>query len=182
MFAIPEQFSNATKSALETQFALYSSLSAKTFDSIEKLVALNLATAKNSLAESTATARALLAVKDPQEFIALTTGKVQPGAEKALAYGKEVSAIVRGTSAEFAQAAESQIVEANRKVLSLVDEVSKNAPAGSEQFVSAVKTAIGNASAGYEHISKTAKQAAETVENNVNSAVSQFASKIPTAA
>jgi len=182
MFAIPEQFSNATKSALEAQFNLFSSLSAKSFDSLEKLIALNLSTAKTSLAESTATARALLAVKDPQEFISLTTGKVQPGAEKALAYSKEVTAIVRGTSAEFVQAAESQIAEANRKVLSLVDEVSKNAPAGSEPFVSAVKTAIGNASAGYEHLSKTAKQAAETVENNVTTAVSQFAAKVPTTA
>jgi phasin family protein len=182
MFAIPEQFSNATKSAFEAQFALYSALSAQTFDSVEKLVALNLTTAKNSLAESTATARALLAVKDPQQFISLTTGKVQPAAEKALAYGREVTAIVRGTGAEFSKAAESQMVEANRKVLSLVDEVTRNAPAGSEQFVSAMKTAIGNASAGYEHISKTAKQAAETMENNVNTAVSQFASKIPTAA
>ncbi|WP_332878275.1 TIGR01841 family phasin [Massilia sp. S19_KUP03_FR1] len=182
MFAIPEQFSNATKSTMEAQFALFSSLSAKTFESMEKLVALNMATAKGSLAESTATARAMLTVKDPQEFISLTTGKVQPAAEKALAYSKEVAAIVRGAGAEFSQAAESQIVEANRKVLSLVDEVSKNAPAGSEQFVSAMKTAISNASAGYEHISKTTKQAVESVENNMNSAVSQFASKIPTAA
>ena len=182
MFAIPEQFSNATKSTFEAQIALFSSLSAKTFESVEKLVALNLSTAKASLAESTESARALLAVKDPQEFISLTTSKVQPSAEKALAYSKEVAAIVRGASAEFTQAAESQIVEANRKVLSLVDEVSKNAPAGSEQFVSAMKTAIGNASAGYEHMSKTTKQAVETVESNVNSAVSQFAAKMPTAA
>lgn len=182
MFAIPEQFSNATKSTFEAQFALFSSLSAKTFESMEKLVALNLSTAKASLAESTESARALLAVKDPQEFISLTTSKVQPSAEKALAYSKEVAAIVRGAGAEFTQAAEGQMAEANRKVLSLVDEVSKNAPAGSEQFVSAMKTAIGNASAGYEHMSKTAKQAAETVESNVNSAVSQFAAKIPTAA
>jgi phasin family protein len=182
MFAIPEQFSNATKSAFEAQFTLFSSLSAKSFESMEKLVALNLSTAKASLAESTETARALLAVKDPQAFISLTTSKIQPSAEKAIAYSKEVAAIVSGTKEEFTKAAEGQMMEANRKVLSLVDEVTKNAPAGSEQFVSAMKTAIGNASAGYEHISKTTKQAVETMENNVNSAVSQFAAKIPTAA
>ena len=37
MFAIPEQFSNATKANFETQFALFSSLTAKTFESLEKL-------------------------------------------------------------------------------------------------------------------------------------------------
>jgi len=182
MFAIPEQFSNATKSTFETQIAFFSTLSANSFDSLEKLFALNLSTAKASLADSTATARALLGAKDPQEFISLTTSKVQPAAEKTLAYSREVAAIVSGTGAAFSKATEGQLIEANRKVLSLVDEVSKNAPAGSEQFVSAMKTAIGNASAGYEHMSKTAKQAVETMENNVNSAVSQFASKMPTAA
>jgi phasin family protein len=182
MFAIPEQFSNATKSTFEAQFALFSTLSANSFDSIEKLFALNLSTAKGSLAESTAAARALLTVKDPQEFISLTTSKVQPAAEKTLAYSREVAAILTGTGAAFSKAAESQITEVNRKVLSLIDEVSKNAPAGSEQFVSAMKTAIGNASAGYEHITKTTKQAVETMENNVNSAVSQFAAKVPSAA
>ena len=35
MFAIPEQFSNATKASLESQFALYSSLTAKTFEGMK---------------------------------------------------------------------------------------------------------------------------------------------------
>jgi hypothetical protein len=43
--------------------------------------------------------------------------------------------------------------------------VTKNAPAGSETFVSAaVKTAISNANAGYEQFSKTTKQAVEAIE------------------
>ena len=86
----------------------------------------------------------------------------------------ELASIASGTGAEFSKAAESQIVEANRKVISLVDEVSKNAPAGSENFVAAVKTAISNANAGYEQFSKTSKQAVEAIETNVNAAVSQF--------
>lgn len=182
MFAIPEQFSNATKSTFEAQFALFSSLTAKTFDSVEKLVELNLSTAKNALSESSAAARQMLTVKDPQEFFSLATAQVQPSAEKAMAYSREVAAIASGTGAEFSKAAENQFVEANRKVIALVDEVSKNAPAGSEPFVSAIKTAISNANAGYEHISKTTKQAVETMESNVSSAVSQFSAAAQKAA
>jgi hypothetical protein len=59
-------------------------------------------------------------------------------------------------------------------VISLVDEVSKNAPAGSESLVAAVKTAISNANAGYEQFTKTAKQAVETMETNFNAGVNQF--------
>jgi phasin family protein len=175
MFAIPEQFSNATKTNLESHFALLSSLASKTFEGMEKLVDLNINAAKATLEESSATARQLLTAKDPQEFFALAGAQVQPNAEKALSYGRQLASIAAGTGAEFSKAAESQIVEANRKVISLVDEVSKNAPAGSESFVAALKTAISNANAGYEQVTKTTKQAVEAMESNLNSAVSQFA-------
>jgi phasin family protein len=175
MFAIPEQFSNATKTNLESHFALLSALTSKTFEGMEKLVDLNINAAKATLEESSANARQLLTAKDPQEFFALAGSQVQPNAEKALSYGRQLASIAAGTGAEFSKAAESQIVEANRKVISLVDEVSKNAPAGSESFVAALKTAISNANAGYEQVTKTTKQAVEAMESNLNSAVSQFA-------
>ena len=159
MFAFPEQFSNATKANLESQFAMFSALTSKTFESMEKLVDLNINTAKAALENSSATTRRLLAAKDPQEFLSLTTANTQPNAEKALSYGRQVASIAADTSAEFSRAAESQFAEVNRKVISLVDEVTKNAPAGSETYVSAFKTA---------------KQAAEAIESNVNAAVSQF--------
>jgi phasin family protein len=174
MFAIPEQFSNATKSSLESQFALLSSLTSKTFEGMEKLVDLNINAARATLEESSAIARQLLGAKDPQEFFSVTAAQAQPTAEKALSYSRQLASIATGTGAEFSKAAESQIVEANRKVISLVDEVSKNAPAGSESFVAAVKTAISNANAGYEQFSKTTKQAVEAIETNMNAAVSQF--------
>ena len=174
MFAIPEQFSNATKANLESQFAIFSSLASKAFEGIERLAELNITAAKKSLEESSATAKQLMAAKDPQEFFALTAAQAQPTAEKAISYSRQLAAIAAGTQAEFSKAAEEQIAETNRKVISLVDEVTKNAPAGSENVVAAIKATIGNANAGYEQLTKTAKQAAQAVENNVNAAVTQF--------
>ena len=179
MFAIPEQFSNATKANFESQFAIFSSLTTKAFEGMEKLVELNLTAAKASLEESSITTRQLLAAKDPQEFFALTAAQAQPTAEKALSYGRQVAAIAAGTQAEFTKAAEAQIAETNRKVITLVDEVTKNAPAGSENVVAAIKASIGNANAGYEQLTKTTKQAVEAMETNVNAAVSQFAQAVP---
>jgi phasin family protein len=174
MFAIPEQFSNATKANFEQQFAVFSSLTAKAFEGMEKLVELNITAAKASLEESSAATRQLLAAKDPQEFFSLAAAQTQPTAEKAMSYSKQVAAIVAGTQAEFTSAAETQIAETNRKVISLVDEVSKNAPAGSENVVAAFKASLGNANAGYEQLTKTGKQAAEAIETNVTAAVNQF--------
>jgi len=174
MFAIPEQFSNATKANLESQFAFLSSLTTKTFEGMEKLVDLNISTARSTLEDSSNVARQLLSAKDPQEFFSVSAAQAQPTAEKALSYSRQLATIATGTGAEFSKAAEGQIVEANRKVISLVDEVSKNAPAGSESFVAAVKTAISNANAGYEQFSKTTKQAVEAMETNLNATVNQF--------
>ena len=182
MFAIPEQFSNATKANFESQFAIFSSLTSKAFEGIEKLVELNLTAAKASLEESSVTARQLLAAKDPQEFFALSAAQAQPNTEKAISYSRQLAAIAAGTQAEFTKAAEEQIAETNRKVISLVDEVSKNAPAGSENVVALIKATVGNANAGYEQLSKTAKQASQALETNVSAAVNQFTQAAQTVA
>ncbi|MBV8665538.1 MAG: phasin family protein [Burkholderiaceae bacterium] len=174
MFSIPEQFSNATKVNFDAQMALLTELTSKTFESVEKIVDLNINVVKASIEESTETAKQLLAAKDPQEFFSLSAAKAQPTAEKALAYGRHLASIASSAQAEFTKAAEAQFAENSRKVIDLVDEVSKNAPAGSETAIAFFKTAIGNANAGYEHFSKTAKQAVEALESNLNSAASSF--------
>ena len=174
MFSIPEQFSNATKANFEAQFAIFSALTNKAFEGVEKFVELNLTAAKASLEESSATTKQLLSSKDPQEFFSLASAQAQPNAEKSIAYGRHLASIASSTSAEFSKAAETQIAETNRKVISLVEEVSKNAPAGSENAVALFKSAIANSNAGYEQFTKTAKQAAESIETNLSSAVTQF--------
>lgn len=174
MFSSPEQFSAATKANFEAQLALITALTNKAFESVEKLVDLNLTVAKTSIEESNAAAKQLLAAKDPQEFFSLASAQAQPTAEKAVAYGRHVASIASSAQAEFSKAAESQIAEANRKAVELFEEATKNAPAGSENIVSLVKSAFGNVNAGYEQLTKTTKQAVEAIETNVNTAVSQF--------
>jgi len=175
MFTIPEQFSAASKANFEAQLSLISTLTNKTFESVEQIIGLNLNVAKASLEESSAAAKQFLTVKDPQEWLALTAAQAQPNAEKALAYGRHLASIASGVQAEFSKATEAQIAENSRKMLELVEEVTKNAPAGSENAIALVKSAIGNANAGYEQLTKTTKQAVEALEANLNTAVSQFA-------
>jgi phasin family protein len=174
MSSFQEQFSAATKTNIESQLALLTTLTGKAFETVEKVVELNMNVAKAALEESTSNARQLLAAKDPQEFIALSTGQVQPNAEKAASYGRDVMTIVSGLQAEVSKAAESQIGEHSRKFASLVEEVSKSAPAGSENVVAFMKTAIANANAGYEQLTKSTKQAVEAMGANMNTAAAQM--------
>lgn len=174
MFSFQEQFSAATKSNLEAQIALMTAFTNKAFESVEKVIDLNMNVAKASLEESAANVQQLLSAKDPQEFFSLSAAQAQPNVEKALSYGRHLAGIASSTQAEFTKAAEAQIAETNRKVVTLVEELSKNAPAGSENAVAFVKSALGSANAGYEQLSKTTKQAVEAFETNVNAAATQL--------
>ncbi|WP_050462696.1 phasin family protein [Herbaspirillum autotrophicum] len=174
MSTFTEQFSAASKANFEAQLALINQFASKTFEGVEKLVELNLKAVKSSLEEGQDTAHKLFAAKDPQEFLSLTTAQAQPGVEKSIAYSRHFAGIVTGTQAELTKTAEAQLAEVNRKVISLIDEAAKNAPAGSENAISLVKSTIGNINAGYEHFSKSAKQATDALEANVSTAVDQL--------
>ncbi|MDP9109058.1 MAG: TIGR01841 family phasin [Pseudomonadota bacterium] len=174
MFTTPEQFSAATKSTMESQIAMMTSLAQKTFAGVEKLIELNMTVAKTTLEESNAAMRQMLSAKDAQEFFAMTTAQTQPNTEKVISYSRHVAGIASEVQAEFTKAAEATIAETNRKVVELVDEAAKNAPAGSENAIAMFKSALGTANAGYEQISRTTKQAVATMEGNVNNAVTQI--------
>ncbi|NEX61143.1 TIGR01841 family phasin [Noviherbaspirillum galbum] len=175
MFITPENISAASKASIEKNVALLSSLTSKYIESVEQVVDLNITSLKQSLEESNAAAKQFFAAKDAQEFFALATAQTQPNAEKAIAYGRNLAGIAATVGAEISKVTEAQIADTSAKVLGLVEELTKNAPAGSENVVGFFKSAIGNASAGYEQFNKSAKQAAEVIETNLNNAVSQFA-------
>lgn len=175
MFAYPDQLSSATKTQLETQLAMFSALSGKAFENLERMMELNIAAAKATLEESGANFQQLLAAKDAQELFALSANQVQPAMEKAMAYGRQLASIASNAQAEFVKTAEEQISETNRKTIGLVEELSKSAPPGSENAISLMKSAIGNTNAGYEQFSKSVKQATEVLEANMNMAATQFA-------
>ena len=174
MHSVQDQFSAATKANFEANLALVSALTSKAFEGVQKLADLNLSVAKASLEESNATTKQLLGSKDTQEFFSRAGAQAQPAAEKTVAYARHVGNIASTTQAEIIKIAEAQIAETSRKVSALIDDVSKNAPAGSENMVAMLKSLIGNANAGYEQLTKTTKQAVEALETNLSTATAQF--------
>jgi phasin family protein len=162
----PEQIAAANKAQFDTLFGLTN----KAFEGLEKLLELNLQVVKSTLAESQENAQRVLSVKDAQELLALQASLAQPVAEKALSYGRHLYEIASSTQAEFARVAEEQYEDQNRKVQTLVENVAKNAPAGSETAVAVMKSAITAANTTYETIHKASKQAVEIAESNFNAA------------
>jgi phasin family protein len=176
-YLTPEQFTAANKANLETLFGLTN----KAFEGVEKLVELNLQVAKATLAETAETAKAALSVKDAQELLALQASLLQPSAEKAVAYSRHVYDIASATNAEVVKAAEAQFSEMQKSFNGAVEGALKNAPAGTENVATMVKSAMAAANNAYESVHKAAKQATEMVEANFN-AVSNSAVKASQAA
>jgi phasin family protein len=162
----PEQLAAAQKANLEALFGLTN----KAFEGIEKLVELNLQVVKSTLAESQENAQRALSVKDAQELLAMQANVTQPMAEKVLSYGRHLYEIASATQAEFARVAEAQYEEQNRKVQAFVENIGKNAPAGSETAVAVMKSAISAANTTYETVHKATKQAVEIAESNFSAA------------
>jgi phasin family protein len=163
-FMTPEQFAAANKANLETLFGLTN----KAFEGVEKLVELNMQVAKATLAETAETAKAAMSVKDAQELLALQASLLQPSAEKAVAYSRHVYDIAAATNAEVARAAEAQMAELQKSLTTAIDGALKNAPAGTENAVTLVKSAMSAANNAYESVQKAAKQATDMVEANFN--------------
>jgi phasin family protein len=166
MYVTPEQIQAANKSNVETFLAVANAQ----FAALEKLASLNATVVKNAFEDSIASTRALLGAKDVQEFVGLQNTFAQPAIEKAIAYSKSVYEVATDTNAELAKVAERRVAEWNENFVSLLDKVSKNAPAGSDIAVAAVKSMLAAANSAYDNMNRVAKQATEMAEANVSAA------------
>ena len=177
MYATPEQLNATSKANIEALLTLANTA----FASAERLAALNLNTARTMLEDSVANAKTLFGVKDIQELANVQSSLAQPSLEKAIAYSRGVYEIATQTQDELSKVFEAQFAELNKNVSSVLDKAAKNAPAGSDVAVAAVKSAIAAANSAYDSMTKAAKQVAEIAEANVAAATSATVKAVATA-
>ncbi len=166
MYVTPEQIQAAGKANVEAILSLASSQ----FAAFEKFASLNANAVKTVFEDTLANARALAGAKDLQEVVSLQSTFAQPAIDKAIAYSKGVYEVAQETNAELSKVAERRVAEWNENFVSLLDKATKNAPAGSDVAVTAVKQMIAAANSAYDNFNKVAKQATEIAEANVAAA------------
>jgi phasin family protein len=157
-----EQFAQINKAAFDS----FQALAMKSILGFEKLAELNIQAAKSSVTESTDQIKALMSTKDAKAFADLAVSQAQPAADKATAYAKHVYEISSSIGTEFASMIEKQFADGNKQLNSAIDLMTKNAPAGSEGFVTFVKSAVSSANTAYDQVTKATKQAVEMTEAN----------------
>lgn len=173
MFTNPEQFASATKTLFELQMTTFNALTSKAVDGVEQVVALNMATAKNSVEGSMEASKEIRQAKDPKEALAVAAAHAKPGMAGAVAYGEDLKVIIQDIHNEFTQAADAHIAEAKNTLSALIYDVTKNVKPGSENAVEIIKTAIDNAFKGYEQVTQATRQAVKVVEDQIAKATEQ---------
>ena len=158
----PEQIAATNKAGIQAILGLAHTQ----FTAFERLSALYFNAAKNAFEEGVGHTKALLNAKDPQEYLNLNAAATQPTMEKAIAYSRSIYEVAAQTNGELAKFLEAQAAELNKNLIGLLDKVSKNAPAGSDVAVQAVKSALAAANTAYYSFNKVAKQATEIAEAN----------------
>ena len=166
MNVTPEQIQASNKANLEAIIAITTAQYAVA----EKIGNLQAIAIKSTFEDAVANVRALASAKDVQQFINLQGSFAQPAFEKAIAYSKGVYEVVMQANAEFSKLAERRVAEWNEGLVSLLDKAVKNAPAGSEVAVTALKQMIAAGNTAYDNLTKATKQATEIAEANVAAA------------
>lgn len=164
-----EQFIATNKANLQA----LTDLTTQAFAGVEKLVELNMAASKAALSESLTHVQSAMAIKDPKELLAMQSELLKPMADKTAAYAKHLQAIVTDSGAEFTKAVEAKTAEAQKAFGGALENLTKNAPAGSETVVAAFKDALNSGKNAFESMQTQTKKAVETAQSNFTAAATQ---------
>lgn len=140
------------------------------FEKFEKINDLNIKYSKNLVNEAGTVSDALYGIKDANEFFNVTQDLGSAIPAKASAYYKElykVNAELLKASSEYV---ETESGELSKVFTEQVNEMTKNAPAGTEGVVAMTKSSLAATSSTYESMTKAAKQVFELVDNNIEAA------------
>ncbi|MFM9993274.1 MAG: phasin family protein [Burkholderiaceae bacterium] len=166
MLLTPEQILAAHKANLETLMGFTQQAVA----GVEHLIQLNLAVTKAAIEDSHKNTQMVMGAKDSQDLVAMQSTLFQPLAEKMMSYNRQLFEIVSNHGGTVSQGVEQKYAQAQHAFQTMVDNVAKNAPAGSEPAVNAFKTALAAGNQAMESVQNAVKQATELAQSNYQKA------------
>ena len=171
MYNATEQFAEFNKAGYDNAIKL-ASLS---LEKAERLTKLNLQAAKIALEQGVNNANAVAGVKDVQEFLALRAKLAEAGVQTALGYSRGVYEIASEAQADFSALAEEAWASYTKGMAAWVEKATKNAPAGSDAAVTALKSTVAATTAAFDQFSKATKQVANFADASMRAATANAA-------
>ena len=172
---VTEQFVGINKAGYDNavRFATIS------LEKAEHLAKFNFQAAKAALEQGVQSAGVLGGIKEAKEFAAVNTKLSEAGVQQALGYTRGLYEIASQGQAEFTTLADDAWAGYSDHVSAWVETAAKNAPAGSEVAVKALKSTVAATNAAYEQFSKATRQIASLADATVRAAIANAAKAAP---
>jgi phasin family protein len=164
---------NATEHIADISKANYANavkLAALSIENAEKLVKLNLTTAKVALAQGVEGAQAAASAKDVQEFFALRTKFAEAGVQTATGYSRTLYELSSEAQSQLSALAEEAWATYTKGVASWMESATKAAPAGSDVAVNALKSTFAASTAAFDQFQRATKQVVNLADASVRAA------------
>lgn len=111
MLHFSESFAQSGKHAFQSQLAMLQKISAKAFESTQKIIALNISTTKTLLGDNKDIATHWIHSKQPLAFLGQDAHEAQPGVHHLFNYERELAHILTSAQAELMTFGFSEVVE-----------------------------------------------------------------------
>ncbi|SIO72716.1 phasin family protein [Burkholderia sp. GAS332] len=158
----PEQNSVAQQARMEASFAL----AKRTVEIFQKMIELNLKTARSGITETREVVLKALLGNSLQEWSALQSGTAERIGPQIQSYYQQLFAIASNSHLDFSNVANEYVAGQQRELQEVIDGVARHAPATSEIAIASLKSAIAAAGTWYETTTKAAQQAIRVAESN----------------
>lgn len=168
MFKSPEKFSELGKSGIEAALRV----AQISMEGAERLARLQLETARQFMEDNVKNAQALSDPSSPDQNVQLRAKLAESTFARAMDYSRSLYEVVTETQEQLTQLMEDRLANYSREMHGALDEAAKNAPAGAEVAVTAMKSAISATTAAIENLTRAAKQMSSFASSGFKAATS----------
>ena len=136
----------------------------------ERLMKLQLDAVRGMLDDGMKSAKSLIEARDSQQWSAAQQRNMQEMMKRFTDYSRSVQEAAGKSQKEIAELVEVRANAMNDQFQSMVDEMAKSAPAGSEPAFAAMRQSLAAANALADTMKKTAEQFAKSAESAIKGA------------
>ncbi|PKO55247.1 MAG: phasin protein [Betaproteobacteria bacterium HGW-Betaproteobacteria-21] len=125
----------------------------------QRVMELQVATAKSLFEDGVHNAQALTAVKDPKQVVELRTQYAQATTEKMLSCAREIAELTARTQAEVGKLVGEQLTTGSHDVFDAMQKMFKGMPISDQNAMGAMQTAMDTTRAAFEQMTRASAEA-----------------------
>lgn len=165
MYENNEKLSEMSKALMDHQLTMTNHVLQHSAEKISQLAELNLQATRLNVEDVASLAREIIDAKSPQEALQLMMLHLQPNAEKFFSLSQQLIMMMANTQSELNKLMDEHMADISKKSMDLIDDLGKQSPPGSAAAIAAMKTAILSAQTGYEQATRSARAAAQVIDD-----------------